>query len=266
MFLRVLDPEEEGPRFPFYFIRSFDRGIEKRFPPSFEKEKCDPFPSHDSLRRESRIIVFLLRSTEDEGRGDASLLTVLFQSFARFSTPTGGQPLDSAGETWGGHRDKTSGNWRNSAVILPVMFYPPHTYTLSRAFVGATAPPSVPSPLCTCTIPPRVPPPPPLLLSPNMPALSAAFCVRGGRCMRAPPRGRRRKVLRDIAPPIRPSFRELNFSGSRATFALATPSFLPSFLAYSPHVYFRTILSTRIEATFFLSLPPSFLLDQTFIS
>lgn len=83
-----------------------------------------------------------------QGRGwgeDATLLTVLFQSFARFSTPTGGQPLDSAGETRRGHRDKTSGNWRNSAVILPVMFYPPHTYTLSRPFVGARRPPLPPS-------------------------------------------------------------------------------------------------------------------------
>lgn len=231
-------PEEKQP----LALRDFTRssGIE-RFLSFFRRGKVGP-PRF--LHRESRIIVFFVRSIEARRGEDASLLTVLFQSFARFSTPTGGQPLDSAGETWGGHRDKTSGNWRNSAVILPVMFYP-HLYAFSgfRRCAAATLP-SLPLPLCTCTIPPRVPPPP-LLLSPNMPALSAAFYIRGGRCMRAPPRGRRRKVLRDIAPPIRPSFRELNFSGSRATFALATPSFLPSFLAYSPHVYFRTILSNR---------------------
>lgn len=136
--------DSEGPRFALLRFTPIDRrgSKDRKIAAFFRKGEVR---SHHRGITDNRAVRALDRG---QGRGwgeDATLLTVLFQSFARFSTPTGGQPLDSAGETRGGHRDKTSGNWRNSAVILPVMFYPPHTYTLSRPFVGARRPPSPPS-------------------------------------------------------------------------------------------------------------------------
>lgn len=166
--------DSEGPRFALLRFTPIDRrgSKDRKIAAFFRKGEVR---SHHRGITDNRAVRALDRG---QGRGwgeDATLLTVLFQSFARFSTPTGGQPLDSAGETRGGHRDKTSGNWRNSAVILPVMFYPPHTYTLSRPFVGARRPPLPSLSLCLC-VRARFPP---LLLSPNVPALSAAFYIRG---------------------------------------------------------------------------------------
>lgn len=93
--------------------------------------------------RESRIIVFFVVWIEGGWEeGDASPYRIIpkFRPiFHANGRPTSG--LCCWGETRGGHRDKTSGNWRNSAVILPVMFYPPHTYTLSGIR---------PPPLCLC--------------------------------------------------------------------------------------------------------------------
>lgn len=166
--------DSEGPRFALLRFTPIDRrgSKDRKIAAFFRKGEVR---SHHRGITDNRAVRALDRG---QGRGwgeDATLLTVLFQSFARFSTPTGGQPLDSAGETRGGHRDKTSGNWRNSAVILPVMFYPPHTYTLSRPFVGARRPPLPSLSLCLC-VRARFPP---LLLSPNVPAFSAAFYIRG---------------------------------------------------------------------------------------
>lgn len=183
-------------------------------------------------RRESRIsdnrVLRAHRSPQTERKKEDRLLSVLFQSFVRFSTPTASQPLDFAGETRPGviaikHRKLAKLRCNLAGDVLPPYLHfesrSRFTCTRQRACVTSCRVYVYVSTCSSLSVVVETPVAPFVRVCSSV-CLFAQVWVHVCPCLRAwGVHGRRRKVLRDIAAAIRPSFRELNFAGSRATFA-----------------------------------------------